>query len=57
MAVWTTIENFKDDGLSFHGNQWGIISETVFTLLVELAVASLLFFHCYITCCENMTTF
>jgi hypothetical protein len=57
MAAWTCIENFANLDLGFHGNQWGIIVEAAFTLLVATAVASLLFFHCYITCCENTTTY
>jgi hypothetical protein len=36
---------------------WGIVAVGVFTLLLEIGVASLLGFHCYITCVENMTTF
>jgi hypothetical protein len=54
MTIWTALHCFQEQEKS---RAWGIVVVGVFTLLLEIAVASLLGFHCYITCVENMTTF
>lgn len=57
MAIWTSVEDFGNPAYSFHNSAWGIVAVGSLTLLIEIAVASLLIFHCYISCFENMTTY
>lgn len=56
MAVWTALVGFRSPEQAQYSRAWGIVVVGGFTLLLEVAVAALLGFHCYITCVENMTT-
>jgi len=56
MAVWTAKNAFASEDSGLHSRAWGIVVVGALALLIEIAVASLLGFHCYITC-ENMTTY
>jgi hypothetical protein len=57
MAIWTALQKFEDTSRTFQENGWGIVAVGALTLLIEIAVASLLAFHFYISCVENMTTY
>jgi hypothetical protein len=55
MCIWTIVKNLADSSLSFQGNVWGIITVLGLSIFVCIAVASLLAFHCYISCYDTTT--
>ena len=58
MAGWALRKQINHpDGAKFIGSQWGIIITIVVTVLVLVAVAVLMGFHCYISVCEETTTY
>lgn len=56
MGIWTATKCLAAED-SVRNNGWGIVASSALTLLIEVAVASLLAFHFYISCFENVTTF
>lgn len=56
-GLWVFIVTFRNEEVNKASiNRWAVFVFMIYSLLLMLAVDSLLVFHCYISCCRRMTT-